>query len=133
MCFEADSIKRLAFQNLTIHSLYRIPWFDYLNELKIGLLCQMFYTVLWAFISLRDEIFDFSRPVLWCRRTVKSPQLTTLSVYSHTSIFFFCKTNVRRDTPTSLGFTPLLFKFYAHDSLVNTLSKRDAHDGIYCY
>ena len=30
-------------------------------------------------------------------------------------------------------FHSALFKFYADDSLVNTLSKRDAHDGIYCY
>ena len=32
MCFEADLVKHLSFQNPTIHSLYRIPWFDYLTE-----------------------------------------------------------------------------------------------------
>lgn len=42
MCFESDLVERLAFQNLTIDSLYRIPWFDYLNELKSNLFAVRF-------------------------------------------------------------------------------------------
>ena len=42
MCFEADLVKHLSFQNPTIHSLYRIPWFDYLNELKSNLFAIRF-------------------------------------------------------------------------------------------
>ena len=57
-----------------------------------------------------------------------------LCIQSYVFFFSFGKTNLRLDTPNISWFHSALFKFYADDSLVNTLSKRDAHhDGIYCY